>query len=208
VPEIPTIPTTLQEITNTVTEALTKIRKLPIDQLVIHLIETVQGINALVQRVEKEHSVQILNDMARDIQQLVQHVDSQVASLADSLKSTLDAAHETLLDGRKLIQHIDSRVAPLVKSLEDTSHVARATLKDGQKLVQDVDSHVKTLTDDLTNTSTAARITLTQAQRTLEDDLARTLQELAGAARSIRLLAEYVERNPEALLYGKGRDRR
>ncbi len=34
-------------------------------------------------------------------------------------------------------------------------------------------------------------------------DLETTLQELAAAARSIRLLAEYLESNPNALIYGK-----
>lgn len=34
-------------------------------------------------------------------------------------------------------------------------------------------------------------------------DLTRTLKELSAAARSLRLLANYVERNPRALIFGK-----
>jgi paraquat-inducible protein B len=34
-------------------------------------------------------------------------------------------------------------------------------------------------------------------------DLASALTELAGAARSIRVFADYLERHPEALLRGK-----
>lgn len=37
----------------------------------------------------------------------------------------------------------------------------------------------------------------------LRYDISETLRELSSAARSIRLLAEYLERNPNALLYGK-----
>jgi paraquat-inducible protein B len=33
--------------------------------------------------------------------------------------------------------------------------------------------------------------------------LKQTLQELGGAARSLRALADYLERNPESLLVGK-----
>jgi paraquat-inducible protein B len=35
-----------------------------------------------------------------------------------------------------------------------------------------------------------------------------TLQELAAAARSIRIWSDYLERNPEALIWGKGGYRR
>jgi paraquat-inducible protein B len=37
----------------------------------------------------------------------------------------------------------------------------------------------------------------------LQQELQQTLQELSGAARSLRLLADYLERNPEAILRGK-----
>jgi paraquat-inducible protein B len=38
----------------------------------------------------------------------------------------------------------------------------------------------------------------------LRYDLETMLRELADASRSIRLLAEYLESNPNALIYGKG----
>jgi hypothetical protein len=38
---------------------------------------------------------------------------------------------------------------------------------------------------------------------TAGNDLARTLAELKDAARSIRVLADYLERHPESLLRGK-----
>jgi len=33
------------------------------------------------------------------------------------------------------------------------------------------------------------------------------LEEIAGAARSLRMLTNYLERNPEALLRGKGKQK-
>jgi len=38
-------------------------------------------------------------------------------------------------------------------------------------------------------------------------NLASMLEELAAAARSIRGLADYLERHPEALVHGKGGER-
>jgi paraquat-inducible protein B len=37
-------------------------------------------------------------------------------------------------------------------------------------------------------------------------DLANTLQEMTKTAKSLRTLADYLERHPEALLSGKRRD--
>jgi paraquat-inducible protein B len=34
-------------------------------------------------------------------------------------------------------------------------------------------------------------------------ELKKTLQEVSGAARSLRVLADYLDRHPEALLFGK-----
>jgi paraquat-inducible protein B len=60
------------------------------------------------------------------------------------------------------------------------------------------------------------QLTVTQTQKTLaalektlstdsplQQELQQTLEELSGAARSLRLLADYLERNPEAILRGK-----
>jgi len=38
----------------------------------------------------------------------------------------------------------------------------------------------------------------------LSRELNKTLQELSAAARSIRFMADYIERHPESLLRGKG----
>jgi len=42
----------------------------------------------------------------------------------------------------------------------------------------------------------------------LIQDTNKTLQEFSGTARSFRLLADYLERNPDSLVYGKGSNRR
>ena len=36
-------------------------------------------------------------------------------------------------------------------------------------------------------------------------ELLRAMKELADAARSIRTMADYLERHPDALIYGKGK---
>jgi paraquat-inducible protein B len=51
---------------------------------------------------------------------------------------------------------------------------------------------------------------MTAAQKTLNGDapltneLSQTLKELSRAARAVSALADLLERNPQALIYGKG----
>ena len=63
-------------------------------------------------------------------------------------------------------------------------------------------------------TSTRLRATIGRLRQVDGDvvrvlqDTNKTLQEFTGTARSFRLLADYLERNPDAVLYGKGGSRR
>ncbi|MTW19722.1 intermembrane transport protein PqiB [Allochromatium palmeri] len=66
---------------------------------------------------------------------------------------------------------------------------------------------------ELTKTLRESTATLERARALLSDrsplyvEIQRTLQEVSSAARSMRLLTDYLERHPESLLQGKGRGR-
>jgi paraquat-inducible protein B len=83
------------------------------------------------------------------------------------------------------------------------------------RLAVTLDSNVKSLSGDVRMTSGEARMAIKQAteairqtQATINDsptiyELNRSLKEIAAAARSVRLLTDYLEGNPRALLFGK-----
>jgi paraquat-inducible protein B len=68
---------------------------------------------------------------------------------------------------------------------------------------------VRTMDQELGPLMTQARGTLASAEAivgpesAVRYDLAAVLKELAGAARSIRVFADYLERHPDALIRGK-----
>jgi paraquat-inducible protein B len=71
------------------------------------------------------------------------------------------------------------------------------------------------MADNLMETSTRLRATIARMQQVVDGDVVRllqetgkTLQEFSGAARSVRMLADYLERNPDSLVYGKAGGRR
>ena len=68
---------------------------------------------------------------------------------------------------------------------------------------RDVRAEVKTALDQVQEILTSVDDAVSD-KSALRYDLATTLKELSAAARSIRLLTSYLERNPNALIYGKG----
>ena len=89
--------------------------------------------------------------------------------------------------------------------LKDAIRSLNATLKDIQKLSQSVDKQLLTLVASTEKTLSALRTTLESVEpgSPIAVDLTTMLEELSAAARSIRILSDYLDRHPDALLYGK-----
>jgi paraquat-inducible protein B len=209
VPELPTIPTPLQQASQTAQEILEKIQPLPLDHLFANVLGITQGLNSLVNAPETQGMVRSLSSTTTDVQQLVRHLDSGVVRLLDEMGGTSAAVRSLLPDVQQLVRRVDGQVVPLSTNVKETLDVTRATVKDAQQLVRQVDSRIGRLMDGFSETAKVAQATMVHTQRTVVDDkLATALLELTAAARSFRLLADYLERNPNALLYGKSSDRR
>lgn len=104
---------------------------------------------------------------------------------APELIGSLKAIEQTVKDIDKLVKNVDKNVEPLVTSIKNASDAASNALKQTEHAmssVQDVISEDSKLVNELNN----------------------AFNELSSAARSIRFLADYLERHPEALLRGKG----
>jgi paraquat-inducible protein B len=175
--EIPTIPSTIQKIENTGAEVIKS----------LHYFKQV---------------MREMRDMAAQVNQ--------------RLDPLLVDADQTLKDAQQLIRNIHTQVEPLAMSFKQTSDAAGATFKDASKLIKDVDRQVEPLADNLQKTLVAAQGSLKMAEATLTTvnaaaaegstlrfEVNNTLDELARAARALRTLANFLERNPDALLRGK-----
>ncbi len=92
-----------------------------------------------------------------------------------------------------------------IKSLDDT-------LTRLDKVTQEVEPDIKSLVKSLRETADSAQNTLNTVQSLIGNtaptgtDLPRLMRELTEAARSVRGLADYLDRHPEALLRGRKGD--
>jgi len=147
-PELPTVPTAMEELTASLTQLLNKFEKLPIEQIGGDLRDTVAGAKRLINSAELQDSVTALNQTLNQAQKFVAALNT---SIEPELKTAVSNLNSALVQAQKLTKSLNSNVAP---------------------------------------------------------QLDRTLKALQEAARSIKILAAYLERNPEALIRGKGQSKR
>ncbi|MEX3957477.1 intermembrane transport protein PqiB [Trinickia sp. EG282A] len=113
------------------------------------------------------------------------------------------------------LQGLQESITSLVTKLNAIPFEGLST--DLRKTLGHADALLKTINTDIApdakSTLAAAREALSSANRTLQSDsplqqsTAETMHELSRAAVSIRSLAEYLERHPEALIRGKSEDK-
>lgn len=190
-PELPTVPTEIDRLLDNARQAVAELGKLPLEALLSEMLGVLKRVNTLLEVPELKQALMSLNDLVRATQQLLKNADGQVAPLgsklaaaADSARAALEAARVAMVDAQKLFRDVDGQVAPLASSAKETLTTARGMLGQAQE-------SLSTLTD-------AATPVLNQGEE-------HTLKAIEEAARSIRILADSLQRNPESLLRGKGR---
>lgn len=194
-PEIPTIPSTFQAIFDT-------LKNLPLKETLERLISAVKSFEKILQSPEIPEILHSASLALTDARKLINDVDSRVAPLAD----TVD---DTLLEYKKIATHVNDQVDPL---MENANH----TVKDARQLVKNMDKKLETLAVKIAKGLEASHEAMEQARETLEvlqsrlgkdspllNQLDNTLLEFSEMARSIRSLADYLSRHPEALIRGK-----
>ena len=131
-----------------------------------------------------------------------------VAKLATSpeLHDSIGEIKETLIAVKKLARDVDSKVEPLATSLDQTLVEARAGIGDARKLMQ---SDIKEATDSAKTALDQAGQTLKGIERLSEEgtqlrhEISAALTEIAAASRSVRVLADFIEQHPDAILRGR-----
>ena len=192
IPEVPTIPSNLQQLVNTFQE-------IPFKELfndVAGLMETLDDLAgkdltatlASVQRTmeQVEGRLDALSTDAglliSEARQLVATIESRAGPLSDSTRMLLD-------DTQSLVGKLDGRVDPLAEALQATLENLRGLTRQGD--------------GQLARLATSAEGLMGTAEQTLGGDLLTLLAELERTARSLRGLVEALERRPEMLLGGK-----
>ena len=151
----------------------------------LHAKQTAAGIDTLINGGELQQAVASINAAALAAEGLVSAVDQ------DQIATALQNLSHALATTNQLAGLLKERAGPL---LDDVNKAARNT---------------NALINDAREAAVQAEKTLASIEYVTSEDgkigteLIESLQQLRAAARSIRIFAEYLERNPQALVLGK-----
>ena len=173
--EIPTIPTTLQKVQDILGQLLAKLDDVDFKQLLNSVTDAVKNLQGLANNKDLAGAFAGVNQLVNKPE-----LHAAVRSLDQTVRSINQAA-----DGvQKVAGSLDRSVATLSVDLKETLTGVRDAVKQIQLTVANVDGFVDP------NSPTTYELT-------------KALKELSGAARSLRLMADFLERNPRALLFGR-----
>jgi paraquat-inducible protein B len=176
--EIPTVESGLSEFMKTV-------QNLPLAEIAAKVSKALDGIDNIVNSPDLKKTIASLDPTVESARELLKNLDSQIKPLATSAGVSLTEAKNMLVNFSKLAAELDSRIPGVVAALEGTLKSADTTMRGADKAI-----------DGLAGDNSPVR-----------RELIKTLNEFAAAARSIRVLADYIENHPEAFIMGKGKSK-
>jgi len=151
-----------------------KLEDFPVDKVMNHIIAISEGLTKRVNSPELHQSLLSLNETLENINRLVK---------SPELRKSITSLHAALDDLGTLARHADNQAEPLTVKMHAALDATRDTL------IQ-------------------ARGTLAAAQHLVSDEkllyaIDNTLAEITGAARSVRDLTDFLERQPQSIMRGK-----
>jgi paraquat-inducible protein B len=171
--EIPTIPSDLEQLTR-------KVQSLPVQDLFDRLLSVSKGLDRLVNAPDTQETVQSVNRTVKELRQTIQAVNRQIDPIMVNVRMSTDSL-------RSASKNIDLALAGdrgLPFKIDKTLGDARSALKQAEKTLQTAEALI---TD----------------KSSMLDDADAALVEVSDAARSFRLLSDYLERHPESVIWGK-----
>ena len=174
--EIPSVPSNIQQVLERMQTFVAELQAtVDVDELVSRVINTLDGIEMLVRSEDLHGTLTGLNRLAN-----LEELEEIPAGVIE----TLNELDHTLADVRALVGAADQRIMPMVSRAEGSLESLSEVLREAGGLLESLSDQVSTDSD-------------------LNFQMRRTLEESQSAARSLRQLAEFLERHPEALLRGR-----
>lgn len=181
VDEMPTVPSPIQQL-------MGELQKIKLDQLV-------ESANALITQVATIVSAPEVQELAPEVASLIAEartllvdLDAEIKPTVTSLRGATDAAKMMLDQGQDTLAKIDAGLSPAIA--------------DVRQLVRELDAGLPATLRRLDATLAAVEASV-KPESAVMKDVRSALSQVANAARSLRKLADTLERDPSALIRGK-----
>ncbi len=172
---VPAVPSAISGFQASLTEILTNLKNADFAGLSRGLMALMTDVRTKLDGLDLKGAVEQWKKTGAQVETLASNPD---------FKRTFDNLNAAVADLRAAIAKIDAQVEPTSKDLRDTLAEAKRTIA------------------SFNDTALAAKKFLGR-NAVVGDELADTLQHLNEAADSVKRLADFLERNPNALIMGK-----
>ncbi|WP_251359045.1 MlaD family protein [Kangiella sp. TOML190] len=162
---------------NTFSILTSQLSKLPLEDIANNVNNLVVNLDHLLSKSELETVIQAVNETLAEYKKLASQVGQEIKPVSSGVKATMN-------DYQQLAQNINKRLPAMTESLQQAFERLNQVLLDTQKLIVSVENSYGDKSE-------------------LRYQLNITLQEISKAAHSVKLLTDYLERHPEAFIYGK-----
>ena len=197
IPEIPTAPGGFEQLKSS-------LENLPLKDILTRAMSTMDRINQVLDQPAVQKLAPEALGALREYRGLARDLRSEVGPLVEQVNQSADTANQTLDRTNRAVEKIEQELTRTLRSVREVTDT--------------LNGRIGPLADKIERTSDAATGAMRQTEQTMASangviepgsathrDLRRALDEFARAARSVRELAEQLERNPNALITGKGR---
>lgn len=171
--EIPTVPSTFAQIEDAISTITTKLQALDVTKIAADLEATATAIRDIVAAPELKQAFVNAELALNDARELMRKMNERFDPLADELTATVKTADSTLVEAKQAIVQAKQAFSEVQRSL------ARA-----ETLLTTADKVIR-------------------PGSPLHFEMVNALRDVSGAARSLKSLADTLERNPDALLFGR-----
>jgi paraquat-inducible protein B len=178
--EIPTVPTTVEELT-------TLLEDFPMDEFLANLSGMADSISSLLAEQSVHNIPHRLDTTLSHLESLTARLDSASDPLLEKIETDLTELSHTLQAARSAMAGFEEAAGKAGKILDGDSELLRNVNRAGEELAA----------------AAAGLREMTEQHSPTVYRLNQVLEELARAAQAVRQLAESLERQPEAILRGR-----
>ena len=188
-PELPAVPSAVDQIKDAAEEVLTNIKQLPIEQIVNDFAVTLKELRvmatsdelkkdraALSKTIFDEKKFETLSKTLKETSILIENLNRELVPLVANLNGTMT-------DTRFMVNQFSQDIKPVLLSTEKTLGTATTVLNESKHAMGSV-----------------------EALAAPDAPLWQSLEALRDAAQSTKQLTDYLERHPDAIIYGKGKE--
>ena len=175
--ELPTITSSSEEVQKNITDALKEIQNIPFQEVFSELLLMIKNIKQITGSDDTRQAIHGLATSLYELQGILTSFNQRSESMAIYAEKTLQHSSSTM-------QKLDNATGSLLEDVQKTLVNTNTTLEQFQL-----------------NANKVGEVFNKDAQ--LQQNLNITLNELKRSAKSIRLLADYLQRHPEAIIQGK-----